>query len=127
MANRRFYQFRLSLEPQVSELFAHATFGAAGAVTLDASQSRGISSITHGGAGTYTINFQDNYNRLLMFSSVFVAGTGPTSPNVRVYTDNVASSTAPSLTVVFSVGGVDTDPANGEEIRFSVVLKNSNA
>jgi len=125
MANRRFNQFRLSLEPQIVDLFLHATFGAAGAVTLDASQSRGISSIVHDGAGTYTITLQDVYNRLMMVNKLAIGGSAPAAPDMRLYTDAVSSNVSPSIAVVFSVGGVDTNPASGEEIRIQISVKNS--
>ena len=127
MANRRFYQFRFSLEPQVTDLYAHVTFGAAGAPTLDASQSRGITSITRNSAGNYTILFNDNYNRLMMVNNLFVSSTAAASPEFRVSVDSVASTTAPGITFVYSVGGVATDPASGEQSRMQISLKNSNS
>lgn len=126
MANRLYNQFRYNLEHVVVSLFLHATIGASGAVTLDAAQSRGIKSIVHGGNGTYTINLQDNYNRLLNVSVTHVSSAALAAPDVRVYDDSVVNSTAPSLTLVFSSGGTDTNPASGEQIRAEIVLKNTN-
>jgi len=125
MANRRFYQFRLSLEPQVADLFLSATFGAAGAVTLNAAQSRGIASMVKDGTGTYTITLQDTYSRLLMVSKTNISSSAPASPDMRLYNDDVSDSTTPSLAVVFSIGGVDTNPASGESINMQISLKNS--
>lgn len=127
MANRRFYQFRFALEPMVTELFAHVTFGAAGAPTLDAAQSRGILSITRSSAGIYVIRLQDNYNRLLMAKHIFINATAPASPGFFITNDSVSSSTAPALTVEFNSAGVATDPGSGEQVRLQIVLKNSNA
>lgn len=125
MANRRFYQFRLSLEPQVVDLYAHITFGAAGAPTLDAAQSRGIASVTRNSAGNYTIALQDNYNRLLIVKHVFVESTAPAAPGMFVSNDSVVSATAPALTVVFNAAGTATDPATGDQVRLQISLKNS--
>ena len=125
MANRRFYQFRLSLEPQIVDLFLHATFGAAGAVTMDASQSRGIRSIVKAGAGTYEIHLQDTYSRLLMVNKIAISGAAAAASEVRVYNDDVTSSTDPKVVVVFSAAGVDTNPASGEQVRMQISVKNS--
>jgi len=127
MANRRYYNISFQLEPMVTKLYLHATFGSAGAVTIDAAQSRGIKSITHGGNGTYLIVLQDNYNRLLNVSHVAIAAAAPASPTMRVYDDSVSNASIPSLTVVFSSAGTDTDPASGEAMRMEITLKNSNA
>jgi len=127
MANRRFYQFRLSLEPQVVDLYLHASFGASGAVTLDAAQSRGIKSMTHSGAGTYTIHFQDAYNRLLMIDKMSISGAAAAAQEMRLYDDSSSNNSDPSVTVVFSAAGVDTNPASGESVRMQFSLKNSNA
>lgn len=125
MANRRFYQFRLSLEPQIVDLYLHATFGSSGSVTLDAAKSRGIKSIHHDGNGTYTIHLQDTYTQLMMIDNLNISSAAPASPTMRLYNDAVNNASDPSFAVVFSSAGTDTNPASGEQIKMQISLKNS--
>lgn len=125
MANRRFYQFRYSLEPQVTDLYMQVAIGAAGAPTLNTSNSRGISSITRNSAGNYTVVFQDNYYRTLIAKHMFKNATPSASPDFTFVTDNSSAATSPSVTFVFSSGGVATDPGSGETLFMQFSLKNS--
>lgn len=127
MANRRYYNQQFTLEPAPVTLFAHVTFGSTGAPTLDANQSRGIKSIVRNSAGNYTISLVDSYNRLLMLKHIFINSTAPASPGLYIVSEQVVSSTAPSLIVQFNAAGTATDPGSGEQVRMSIELKNSNA
>lgn len=127
MANRYFNQFRLSLEKQVVDLFAKVTFGASGAPTLDALNSKGIKSIARTGAGAYTITLQDSYVRFLGIRHTAVSATAPTAPGAYVVSETVSSSTLPTVRIVFNAAGTATDPASGEVALIQIVLKNSTA
>lgn len=126
MANRRFYQFRLALEPQVSELFMQVSFGSSGAPTLSAANSRGISSIVRNSAGNYTITLSDRYSRFLMLNKIAISSAAQAAPEFRVVSEAVSNAT-PTIVVQFSAAGVATDPASGEAAKMQIILKNSNA
>lgn len=126
MANRRYYQFQYSLEPSVVHLFARVTIGATGAPTLDSVKSRGIASISRTSAGLYKITLSDTYNRLLQVSKTNVNATAPASPAMYVTSETVSNVATPVINLQMNAAGTATDPGNGEEIRFHIVLKNSN-
>lgn len=132
MANRFFNQFRKSLEKEIIDLFAKVTFGAAGAPTLVSDDSYGVKSITRTGAGAYDIVFgsgsnMDVYNKLKAVHTTYV-GAFSASPFFRVVSESVATPTTGKVTVQFAdAAGVATDPANGEQVRFHFLLKNSSA
>lgn len=128
MANRSFSQFFLSLLKQPVLLTGRVTFGSSGAPTLDAVSSKGIKSITRNSAGKYTVVLQDTYPKLFAFKHVFVVGSGaPAAPAAFLISEQVASGTTPSFVVQFNAAGTATDPASGEEVRFTLILTNSNA
>lgn len=126
----------LSAEPQVVNLFAKVSFAAAGAPTLVTASSKGIKSIARNSAGTYTITLGQNnpsvietYPSLLMVKHVFDessnSGTAPASPGMYVVASAVSS--AGTLQIRFTTGGVATDPAANEIVMLQLVLKNSTA
>lgn len=131
MANRYFTQFIASLAKTPVFLFGRVTFGAAGAPTLDAVNSKGIKSITRTGAGAYTIVLgsavgTDIYPRLFTVDAVFLNATAPASPLVYIVSETV--KTNGTINVQFdSTAGVATDPGSGEEVRFLITLTNSTA
>jgi hypothetical protein len=133
MANRFFNQFGKTLEKEVVKLFGRVTFGAAGAPTLDATNSKGIKSITRTGAGAYDITLGvgsnlDVYPRFLSFHLVNINAAAAAAPLVRVTAESVATPTTGKISIQFATSpGVATDPGNGEEVRFEVTLKNSTA
>lgn len=132
MANRYFTQFRYSLEKAVVDLFGKVTFGAAGAPTLSAVNSKGIKSITRTGAGAYDVvlgtgSNQDVYPSILCMKAVFV-NANPASPILHIVSESVATPTTGKISIQFrDYAGVATDPANGEIVLMSVQLKNSTA
>lgn len=125
MANRWFCQFRYSLEKNPVDLFVKVSFGASGAATLSTANSKGITSFTKNGTGTYDIVLQDKYYKLLNVTGVFSNGaTGPAAPVISVKTNSVTSA---ALTVLFQAGGTNTDPASGEVLYLAITLSNSGA
>ena len=128
MANRLFYQFRLSLEKSIVDLFGKVTFGATGAPTLVAASSKGILSITRNSAGRYTIVLQDTYYALLMANFIILNSTAPAAPNVRIVSEAVATLASKAIVIQFSIAdGTATDPGSGEALLFSLSLKNTSA
>lgn len=133
MANRYFNQFNWSLEKNPVTLWARVTIGASGAPTLDATNSKGIKSISRSSAGTYVVTFgvgnqTDTYNRLLFAKAQFqVSGGIPAAPVMAVSTESVQS--AGTVTLVFSdvETPAATDPASGEVMYLEFKLKNSTA
>ena len=137
MANRFFRQFRKQLEAEVVDIFARVSFGSSGAPTLDATNSKGIVSVTRSSAGRYVVVFGtnagllDTYNRLLCVKHVFDesgnGGTAPASPAMYVFANSINVLGTSSITVQFNAAGVATDPASGEVVLIDFVLKNSTA
>lgn len=134
MANRNFSEYGLSLEKRVVHLFAHVTFGASGAPTLDTANSKGIASISRTSAGLFVITLADVYYKLLNVAGTFTvaAGSFPAAPVIQHCTNTV--STDGKITVQFSgptnattTTLLATDPANGEKIHMTITLGDSSA
>lgn len=137
MANREFNQFGQTMEKCVVKLFAHVTFGATGAPTLDRSNSKGIVSVTRNSTGKYTFVFGtkvgmlDTYNKLLNITHLndtIGTSAAPTAP--LIYLTANAVSTVGSCSVQIQctdVTNAAADPASGEAAYFEFSLKNSNA
>lgn len=77
MANRLFRsEFLRSFQTSMVFLDGRFTVGASGAVTAGTLTGTGISSVTKlGAAGTYLLKLEDGYDRLLEFTSFFLAPT----------------------------------------------------
>jgi hypothetical protein len=138
MANRYMTQFQLTLEKKVSTVFAHVTFGASGAPTLDAANSKGVVSVTRSSAGKYVFVFGtkagmlDTYNKLLgvdpVFDTIGTSGAAPAAPNMAVVANSVAVAGTCSLTIqFFNSAGTATDPASGEGLYIAFTFKDSTA
>lgn len=141
MANRYFKWFWRSLETEVKTVFAHVTFGATGAPTLDAVNSKGIVSVTRNSAGVFTFVFGtkssltgnpalDTYVKLLNFNVAFDAtgnsGTAPAAPLVYMTGNNIATYGTSSIQLTFdNVSQAATDPASGEGIYVAFVFGDS--
>lgn len=130
MANRYNYQFRLSMVPKVTDIFAHVTFGASGAPTLDITNSKGVVSVTRNGAGLYTFVFGtkpgmlDPYSYLCNIRQMFINATAPAAPGMYIVSD-LSSTAAASIQVQFNVAGASTDPASGEQVKLEFTFRNS--
>lgn len=136
MANRFFNQFGKTMEKEVVSLFAHATIGAAGAITLDAVNSKGIVSITKIGTGAYRVLFgtnsasKDSYYKFFHAKAVFKTSGGiPAAPIMYLVGLNYNDVTKCYIDLQFvdKVGGASTNPASGEEMYLEIVLGNSSA
>lgn len=135
MANRNFSEKQLSLEKAVVHLYAHITFGASGAPTLDTANSKGVVSVTKGTTGLYTLQLGtnaaslDKYTKLLMIKHAFDAtgnsGTAPAAPGMFLTANAVA--TAGTLQVEFNAAGTATNPASTEGVFLEIILGNTSA
>jgi hypothetical protein len=135
MANRYMTQFPLTLEKQVKSIFAKVSFGASGAPTLSAPNSKGVVSVTRNSAGLFTFVFGtsaqalDLYYKLLMVKHVFfpVAPANPASPQMHINTLNMNVVGSASIQVEFTSGGTATDPASGETVFMEFIFGDSNS
>jgi len=134
MANRYFTQFGLTLAKQTVFLFGRATIGATGAVTLDATNSKGIKTIVRNSAGKYTVTLgnttsgNDIYPRLFNVSVMQLFATAVNAPIVQVISEAVATTTPTVVLQFYAADGTTaTDPSSGQEVRFTVTLTNSTA
>ena len=137
MANRYNQQFQLTQEKRVTAVFAKVTFGASGAPTLSASNSKGVLSVTRNSAGTYTFVFgsgsgvsiqKDSYVKLLAINNIMNSGaSAPAAPDVYIKADNTASTSSASIQIVMNSAGTATDPAAGEIGYFEFIFGDSSA
>ena len=136
MASRLLKQFQYSLEDRVTSIFANIPIGAAGAVgTLDPVKNQGILSVTRNSTGKYTIVLGasslskiDYYKRLLSLDVTVLQSGIPTTLNVSVDTDSVAS--AGSVVIQFSgptnastTTPIAADPNSGAVLLLHIRVK----
>jgi len=138
MANRYYNNQAFTLEPAIVKLFAKVTFGAAGAPTLSATDSKGVVSVTRNSQGLFTFVFGTQAGMLdvyYKFKGAYVifntVGTGavPAAPLYYISADATATPASCSLQLTFTdkaQAGV-TDPGNGEVGFFEFTFKNSSA
>lgn len=125
MANRTFSKAIFSSEIAPTHVYMQVNIGASGAPTIITGKAW-VLSMTRNSAGDYTIVFKDNYNSVLGVRHMFNSGSSaPASPSMWLKTDSITSTTSPSLRVVFNTGGTATDPASGEKLYMTFILKNS--
>lgn len=125
MANRRFNQFRYSLENAMCDIYAKVAIGAAGAPTLDVAKSKGVASIVRDSAGLYTVTLADAYVDLFMVqATVELTAGSPASSEVVVRAYDVSS--AKTVQIGFLSGAyAATDLASGAVLKLKFELKNS--
>lgn len=134
MANRYLKAFPQTFETKVVKIFGKVTFGASGAPTLDAVNSKGIVSITRNSAGIYTLVFGtkasmlDVYYKILGLKHMFNSGSAaPAAPGLYIKANSVSTVGTCSLQIVFNAAGTATDPATGEIVYLEITLGDSNA
>ncbi len=123
MANRLFNQFSFGLEKMRVSLFLRMTIGLTGAPTLVAADSKGIASVVRIGVGLYRITLQDAYQKMLMMSEIRKLSSNATQMLFNL--DDVQNKI---IEVAFvDSTGAQVELGNGEEVRMSIVLRNSTA
>jgi hypothetical protein len=138
MANRYFNNQAFTLAPGIVKLFARVSFGAAGAPTLSATESKGIVSVTRNSQGLFTFVFGtqagmlDVYYKLKNVSVIFntvASAAVPAAPLYYISADSTATAATCSLQLTFTdkaQAGV-ADPASGEIALIEFTFKNSTA
>lgn len=144
MANRYFKWYWQTLETAIKTVFCRVTFGANGAPTLDAVNSKGIVSVTRSSQGIFVFTFGtksalqgspalDTYVRLMNFNVTWDetgnSGTAPLAPSAFVSGNALATFGTSTLTLTLGnyTNGSATDPASTEVGLFEFILSDSNA
>lgn len=128
MADRMLNQFGATFEKAVVTIFGDVIIGATGAPTLTAARSKGIKSIVRNGAGDYTVQFQDKYNKFLAFWIGTIKGTVPAAPTQSIRAINMQAAGGATVSfVLYNTAGAATDPATGEELFLEASFGNSAA
>jgi hypothetical protein len=126
MANRQFRsQFQYGFEGMVVELYAHVTYGATGAVTLDTANSKGIASVSRTSPGLYVITLQDKYNKLLHFDVAQLSTGAMAAPIVNLKAQTVSSNKTLTFQYLAINNSSATDPADTEQAFIKITLGNS--
>ena len=132
MADRRFNQFRLSLEPRVVDLFVQMTIGATGSVsgwaTTDQPYSKGISSVSRTSAGLYVITLDSVYNGLLFADFKLLAATGTVAPECKLVSftgGNVLTIQFVNYTSSSNTTQIAADPTPGDVVLGKIILSNT--
>jgi hypothetical protein len=134
MANRFFNHEFYSLEKAPVFLFAKATGAGNGTtLTIDATNSKGITSITRTADGDYTFLFNDRYGKLLNVHASVTSIDGSTAPLANAF--YVKSFTAAptgtgssiALRTYLATIGSLVAPGTNDTWRFTFILSNSSA
>jgi hypothetical protein len=113
-------QFRYSLVKKLTDIHLKVAIGAAGAPTLDASASKGVSGIVHNGAGDYTITFTERYYALVMAQFMLQAAAAEDLQFQIV----AVSLSAKTVQILCTAAGVAADPSNGSTVYGVVSFQN---
>lgn len=122
-ANRNFHR-KQALETEVKEIYANVAIGAAGAPTLNASKSLGITSISRSSAGLYVITLNDSWPDLRYGHVEIVT---PTAEDIVANLVSFSVTSAKTVTFRCTTAGVATDPASGDSLQVKLEMKNSTA
>ena len=119
MANRRFDQFRYSLEKKVVDLFAHISIGATGAPTII--RAKGISTIARTAAGKYKITFEDHYNYLLFLEAIQI----DVAAEDITFQIDAQDMDNKNVEIICKAAAAATDPTNGSSMLLKFTLSNT--
>lgn len=123
--NRWLNQFRYSLEKKMVDVYLKAAIGATGAITLDAPNSKGITSVVRNSAGKYTITFNDTFVAFFGLNKTITLAAG--SPGVfAVVVRSVDTKTAKQIVVEFlDAAGAAADIASGATLNLHFEFKDT--
>ncbi len=121
MASRNFNRYQ-ALEKEVKALYVEVSVGASGAPTLVS--GLGIASISRTSAGLYRITLQDKYVRFLHASGILLESDAE-DLSMQVKAQTVSSTKL--VDVLWTAGGVATDPSSGSKMLIKIELKNTTA
>lgn len=122
------FQFRYSLERDITDLYIKASVGGSGALTILNGISKGIASITRNSAGNYTIVFNQPSFLLLeaQSSQLLAGGTKLAAPLMKVEAESVNSASSPSLQVQFySDAGAAADIDSGAILMLRISVRDA--
>jgi len=124
--NRRYFQFKLGLEPKVVELYCKFAVGSTGAPTINTAASKGIASIARNSAGNYTITLEDKYNNLFQVTPMVVLASGSPASGAAMVVRSYDVQSAKTVVVEFLNGSFSaTDIASGSTVVLKLELKAS--
>ena len=125
MANRNFNRYQ-ALTKEAKALFAQFSVAAAGAPTLNAPASLGITSIVRNSAGRYTITLDDKYNDLLQITQSRVLASGAPGAVGGMIVRSEAVDTDKTIVIEFvDSAGAAIELVSGSLVRLKINLKNS--
>lgn len=147
MANRDMTHQLFSFEKARKFVNLRAVVGAAGAVTLDAPNSKGVASVTRNAPGNWTVQFGylangnlvvDQYNRLVGFMPSFdTTAVGANKATACAYGADIVGNTVNSTgQIVIQMSGpasgtstlpAGTDPAPNEVVYLQFEFADSSA
>ena len=89
-----------------------------------AAGAEGIRSVTRTGAGAWTIQLQDNYQRVMHVGWNVQSATGVSQLHVGINSTitNMASNGGSTIALTLAQAGVATDPANGDVFLLALLL-----
>jgi len=125
MASTKFWQFRLSKEKQVVDLWAKVTFSS-GTPTLV--RGKGIAGVSKTATGEFTFTLANAYNALLDCKVSLIKATGGVAaPCVNVASEAVATLAAPTVVIhTFAIdNSTPTNPGDTETMLVKVTLSNT--
>lgn len=102
-------------------MYASATIGSSGAVTLVS--RTGIASITKNGTGDYSLVLQDRYSSL-KFAQIMVLDDTAQDMHAQIYSEDVAGSTK-TIRFLTLAGASPAHPANGAKLLIKIEVKNT--
>jgi hypothetical protein len=123
--NRNYVNTHNSLERRIVALYVKAAIGSTGAVTLDAVNSKGITSMVRNSAGNYTVTLADKYVQFLVghITKVVPSGTDSTVGGAK-WVSVAVGATIPTAVIQFQdATGTAADPISGTVVYMKLELK----
>jgi hypothetical protein len=124
--DRNYFPNHLSLEAKVVILHLRATIGASGAVTLDAVNSKGITSIAKSATGRYLVTLNDYHTALLGAPNLAIETTSVTAADGHqavLRSEAVASAKTITISTLETGTSTEANPASGAVLRATLSLK----
>lgn len=120
--NRLYNQFYNSLEKKKIVLYGSVAVGATGAPTINATTSKGITSIVRNSAGNYTLTLADKYVALFNVKCTLKLASGSPAVIGCVLRSETVVSTKTIVIEFLNASFAATDPASGCTMLLEIVL-----
>ena len=121
MANRRFQNVQ-ALNREVKLIAGRVSIGSSGAATL--ADGLGIASVAKDATGEYIVTLDDLYTGLLHCSASYVQLAGSDTLFAQIESHSVTVNKTVEIHLV-NDAGAKTEPADGDEFSFFLMLRNS--